>query len=100
VLGASIRLDLANSWDDYTVGALFLGYQPTELPSSWGGVLLVVPAITQLVGLSPWGTSIIGDIPDDDSLIGFALDLQAIEADPGASKGVSFTHGLELVLGH
>ena len=28
------------------------------------------------------------------------LDLQALEADPGATKGVSFTAGLELVLGY
>jgi len=28
------------------------------------------------------------------------LELQAIEADPGAAKGVSFTQGLEMVLGY
>jgi hypothetical protein len=28
-----------------------------------------------------------------------AIDLQVVEADPGAVKGVSFTQGLELVLG-
>jgi hypothetical protein len=33
------------------------------------------------------------------NLCGFTVDLQAIEADPGAAKGVSFTPGLELLLG-
>jgi hypothetical protein len=32
-------------------------------------------------------------------LCGFVLDLQVVEADPGAVKGVSFTQGLEIVLG-
>ena len=44
--------------------------------------------------------SIAGDLPDDDSLCGFVVDLQAIEIDPGAAKRLSFTAGLELVLGH
>jgi hypothetical protein len=28
------------------------------------------------------------------------VDLQVLEADPGATRGVSFTPGLELVLGN
>jgi hypothetical protein len=99
VLGTTVTLDLANSFDDYTVGALFLGFERTTLPSSWGGDLLVVPVITQLVGLSPWGATLFGDLPDDDTLIGVVFDLQTLESDPGAAKGVSFTRGLELVLG-
>jgi len=35
----------------------------------------------------------------DFALIGSTLNLQALENDPGAAKGVSFTPGLELVLG-
>lgn len=30
---------------------------------------------------------------------GFIVDLQALELEPGAAKGVSFTQGLELTLG-
>jgi hypothetical protein len=99
LLGTTVTLDLANSFDDYTVGALFLGFERTTLPSSWGGDLLVVPVITQLVGLSPWGATLFGDLPDDASLSGVVFDLQTLESDPGAAKGVSFTRGLELVLG-
>jgi hypothetical protein len=99
-LGTTVSLDLANSGADYTVGALFIGVEKTVIHSMWGGDLLVVPLITQLVGLSPWGASIFGDIPNDETLAGLALELQAIEVDPGAAKGFSFTQGLELVLGH
>jgi hypothetical protein len=38
-------------------------------------------------------------IPNDFALLGVTVDLQALEADPGAAKGVSFTAGLELTLG-
>jgi Tol biopolymer transport system component len=99
VIGTTVTLDLGNSWGEYTVGALFIGFEPTVIHSSWGGDLFVVPLITQLVGLSPWGASLLGDIPDDESLCGCLVELQVIEVDPGAAKGVSFTQGLKLVLG-
>ncbi len=100
VIGSTATLDLGNSSSEYAVGALFIGVEKTVIHSTWGGDLLVVPLITQLVGLSPWGASIFGDIPNDETLVGLALEFQVIEADPGAAKGVSFTQGLELVLGH
>ena len=37
--------------------------------------------------------------PHDNALFVFVLDVQAIEMDPGASQGLSFTPGLELVFG-
>jgi hypothetical protein len=60
----------------------------------------IVPVITQLIGLSPWGTTILGDVPNEEALCGCAIEMQVVEADPDAVKGVSFTAGLELVPGH
>jgi hypothetical protein len=100
VLGATLTLDLANSYGKLSIGLLFVGFQRTSLHSTLGGDLLVTPSITTVVGLPPAGTSLTGDIPVDSALCGFVIDLQAIESDPGAAKGVSFTPGLELVLGH
>jgi Tol biopolymer transport system component len=98
-LGSNITLDLANSYGRFTVGLLFVGFQQTDLHSTWGGDLLVVPVFTLVVALPASGVSLTSDIPDDDRLCGFTSDLQAIEVDPGAAKGVSFTPGLELVMG-
>jgi hypothetical protein len=39
-------------------------------------------------------------VPNDPALAMVPIDLQALEADPGAAKGVSFSAGLELVLGY
>jgi len=100
VLGSNLTLDLANSYSAFTFGLFFVGFQQTSIHSALGGDLLVLPAITTVVGLPSGGTSFTGFIPNDGALCGFEIDLQAWEADPGAAKGVSFTQGLELVLGH
>jgi hypothetical protein len=41
-----------------------------------------------------------GAIPNDEALAGLVVDMQALEHDLGAVRGVSFTAGLELTLGH
>jgi hypothetical protein len=99
VFGATLTVDVANSYANPTVGLLFVGFQQTSLHSSFGGDLLVVPELTIYMTSSYGGNSFTGTIPNDYSLCGLAVDLQAIEADPGAAKGVSFTPGLELVVG-
>ena len=99
VLGTTVTLDLANSSGSSTFGLLFVGFARTKLHSRLGGDLLVVPSIAVSVSIPVNGTSFSGNLPNDDSLCGFEIDLQAFEADSGAVKGVSFTPGLELVLG-
>ncbi|MEW6743047.1 MAG: hypothetical protein AB1486_09835 [Planctomycetota bacterium] len=45
-------------------------------------------------------TSLAGEIPCGPALAGLHLFLQVLQMDPGASQGISFTPGLELVLGY
>jgi Tol biopolymer transport system component len=100
VLGSTLALDVANSSGRFTVGALFIGLERASIPSSFGGLLLVQPLTTLLIGLAPPGATLVGTIPDDHLACGATIELQVFEADPGAVKGVSFTPGLELVLGN
>jgi Tol biopolymer transport system component len=99
VLGSTLVCDLANSSGLYTVAFVFLGLERADLPSAWGGDLLVAPFATKLIGLPPSGNIVGGDLPGYASLCGLVVDLQALELDPGAARGVSFTPGLELTLG-
>jgi Tol biopolymer transport system component len=99
VLGTTLTLDLQNSSGSSTTAFLVLGLQRVQVHSHWGGDFLVDPFLDIVVGLAPAGETITGDLPRDASLYGVAVDLQAIEADAGAARGVSFTPGLELVLG-
>jgi hypothetical protein len=98
-LGTTLTLDLSNSSASFTAALVFVGFQQTQFHSGLGGDVLVVPALSILVGLPPSGTSLTGALPSNEAYCGLEIDLQAIEADAGAAKGVSFTQGIELVLG-
>jgi hypothetical protein len=100
VLGTTVTLDLGNSYVNSTVGVVLVGYQETLVPTNMGGDLLVVIAHLIPVSFGSGGVSIVGDLPADDALCGFEFFAQALELDPGAAKGLSFTAGLKLVLGH
>jgi hypothetical protein len=76
-----------------------IGSQKMRVPTGKGGDLPVVPSLNYLIPLTLSGTSISGDIPPDEALCGVELFAQAIEIDPGAAKGLSFTAGLDLLLG-
>jgi len=99
LLGSNLTLDVGNSWGQTTVGLLFVGLQRANLPSSWGGDLLLVPSLTLLIAPPASGDSFSGVVPPQETNCGVAVDLQVVEVDPGAAHGVSFTPGLELLLG-
>jgi hypothetical protein len=99
VLGTAITLDLSNSYGNSTDGLVLIGYQEALVPTNKGGNLLVVIVFSIPVPIGPGGLSIVGDLPDDDALCGFEIFAQALEIDPGAAHGVSFTAGLRLILG-
>jgi SMP-30/gluconolaconase/LRE-like protein len=100
VLGTRTTLDLDNSLGQPTVGLIFVGFARADLHSSWGGDLLVDPTLVVPISFSYGLDSFDWDVPNDPALIALTIDLQALEADGGAAKGVSFTAGLELVPGY
>ncbi len=99
-LGSTVTVDLENSYGQPTIGLLFVGFQQADLPSGLGGHLLVAPAFTLPISFSYGNDQFSGALPNDPRLAGSKLEMQAVEADPGAALGVSFTQGLELVLGY
>jgi Tol biopolymer transport system component len=100
VLGTTVTVDLANSCGQWTYALLFEGFERASIHSSLGGDLLLIPSFTTVVGLPPWGSSYSADLPTNGVFCGVTIDVQAIESDPGAAHGASFTQGLELLLGH
>jgi Tol biopolymer transport system component len=99
VLGATLNVYCENSLRAPTVGILFLGFQRAQLHTHFGGDLLLLPALCVPITFSFGLDTFTGSLPDDDLLCGEVVDLQVVEADAGAVKGVSFTQGLEIVLG-
>ncbi|MFN8547631.1 MAG: calcium-binding protein [Candidatus Eisenbacteria bacterium] len=99
VLCTTITIDLANSLGATTTAALFVGLTQADLPTAFGGHLLLLPISTIVMGLPGTGIGLPAVLPCDPTLCGLAIDLQALEIDAGASKGISFTPGLQLILG-
>lgn len=99
VFNSSITIDVANSLGANTSGILVLGLASTSLQSGYGGTLVVNPQIVAPIAIPSPSLSIPAVIPNLPALCGVPLFVQALEVDGGASKGVSFSQGLTLVLG-
>jgi Tol biopolymer transport system component len=100
VLGTSLTLDVENSSGAPAAATLLLGLHRASIPTGKGGTLLVDAFLFLPVALPAVDLPLGGSLPDDPTLVGAIVDLQAVEADPGAAYRLSFTPGLELTLGY
>jgi hypothetical protein len=99
VICSSISLILVNSRGIDTQAQLFVGLSAASLPTVFDGTLFVSPLFGISLSLSSAGLTLPAEVPCDTTLCDVKIFLQALEIDPGASKGISFTPGLKLVLG-
>jgi hypothetical protein len=99
VPGDLLTLKLDNSLGAATAGLLFVGFSQANVLTGKDGTLLVDPALLIPIAVPSTGLLMTGTLPNDPALYWFDIDLQAIEADPFASKGLSFTPGLWLHCG-
>jgi len=99
VRGRTWRADLSSSSGTYSIAFVYVGTTAIDVPTKLGGHLLVDPFVVVPIGLSPTVGTFAAFIPDEWEVLGFTAYLQALELDPWASKGVSFTDGLEVVIG-
>jgi hypothetical protein len=99
VVGQSLALDLTNSLGSTTSGLLALGFAQASIHIKNSGTLLVSPSLWLPLSIPAPDLKISGSIPDDPSLYGLHVYLQALELDAGASKNFSFTPGLDLLFG-
>jgi len=100
VLGKRQTIHCDSSSGDYSVALVLIGWEDAFIPSDKGGVLLLIPEISILVPLGPDGIWISALLPGEETLCGTEVFLQAVELDPAAQAGLSFTPGLKLVLGY
>ena len=98
-VGGALDLDLSNSAGVATTSLLLIGVSDASIATGKGGTILVDPLLFLALPLPATGITLSGHVPDDPTLYGFDLYLQAIELDAGASKGLSFTSGLDLTFG-
>lgn len=100
VIGQPLDVTVGSSSSRWILGFLVVGVTQIDLHGGWGGDLLVAPIEMIPVPVIPSGYAIQAQIPYDAALWDSALDLQALEFDPLAAKGISSTDGLELDFGN
>jgi Tol biopolymer transport system component len=94
-----VSLTIGNSSGLYSVVALLIGVASQSLPTNLGGTLLVQPLEVMVLPITPFGSDYPFTVPPDGDLPGVHVYLQALELDPWAAKGVSFTPGLDATIG-
>jgi hypothetical protein len=100
VLNTTITVTISNSLGSNTFTVVILGFGKVSIVTGKGGTLLVDPFLFIPASLPAGGLGLTGTLPPmDPALCGLEVDMQALEVDGGASKGLSFTDGLELILG-
>ncbi|MBL8841997.1 MAG: PD40 domain-containing protein [Planctomycetes bacterium] len=97
--GAPLTLHATNPSGVATVAYLLYGAARDSVPTPKGGTLLVDPIVVLAFPLGPAGGSYGGELPPDWWANGLVFDLQLLELDPWAWRGVSFTDGVELTIG-
>jgi FG-GAP-like repeat/FG-GAP repeat len=92
-------LTLTNSNGANALPALFfVGSSMIDLQTAYGGKLLVVPVSVIPVVVPTSGLNVPFTVCDT-MLLGAQFRLQAVEMDPTAAKGVSFSRGMTITLG-
>jgi hypothetical protein len=99
VVGQNLAIDLSNSAGVPTVGVLLIGVAQESVATNKGGTLLVDPLLLVPLSIPAAGITLSGNVPSDPALYGFHAYLQGLELDAGASKGASFTRGLDAEFG-
>ena len=98
--GFPISVTITNSLGANTLALLMVGTSATNIPTSKGGTLLASSDFfSTIFTLDAAGTTMTEDIPSDPALYFADFYVQVLEADPFASKKISFTAGLNIHIG-
>lgn len=98
-LGSQIQIRVGNSSGRATTVVTLGSLSDTNVASPFGGRVLVFLDSILTFPMPAGGLTIPFSIPLDSNLADVAIHLQAVQGDSGASRGISFTPGLTLVLG-
>ncbi|MBL8843454.1 MAG: FG-GAP repeat protein [Planctomycetes bacterium] len=98
--GTTVIVAVGNSAGLPTTGLLLVGTSTAAIPWKDGTLLVNADLASAYFPIPTLGTFLSEDIPNDPALAFVDLYVQVVEADPAASKKLSFTPGLQLRLGY
>ncbi|MGE0142177.1 MAG: hypothetical protein AB7I19_09985 [Planctomycetota bacterium] len=99
VLGSNLQLLIGNSNGSTTTGALLAGIATANLPTPFGGTVLLTIDSSISTVIPTGGLAMPLAIPSSPRLCGARVFFQSIQFDTGASHSLAFSPGLEFVLG-
>ncbi len=99
IIGTAVQLEITNSSGQATAGAVLFGSASASWPTAMGGPILVQYDMMISLMLPPGIARYALPVPCDTRMCGTRYYFQAIQADPGAPFGASFTPGLEMTIG-
>lgn len=99
VMGLTTDLRIENSSGAASVCLVLGGFDDAVIPTGWGGDLLLVPVLVISLPIPMDELVLPVDVPHEEKFEGLHFYLQALQLDAGAASGVSFTRGLEMLLG-
>lgn len=94
-INATVTLQLGNSLNANTGGALVFGSSTASIPLL-GGTVLVSPAIVLTIGVPAAGASVGIPFPNNPALVNTPVYFQSAVVDAGAPQSVAFSRGLEV----
>jgi hypothetical protein len=98
-LCSTVGLAIGNSSSAPTIAQIALSTKKIAHRTQYDGYLLIAPAGGMFCHVPTNGAQVGLPIGCDPGLCGTSLYLQVLELDAGATRGVSFSRGLELILG-
>ena len=99
ILGGSVSMTVQNSSGAASTGLLLFGAQSAMTPTPVGGTLLLTPTSIVDVAVPVAGLTLPFTLSASPLFCGISIYVQSVQIDPAASLGVSFTPGLQMVLG-
>ncbi len=101
-LGTTIDIQVGSSADNGEAACLLFSLQQANYVTKWETTALVAKPYLMMIGFHPLpagGANFALDIPVDAALCGTKAYIQMFQQDPGASRGISSSRGVELTLG-
>lgn len=99
VLGTTANINIGNSANATTGGAVVIGAATASIPVFWGGIVLATPDLVLATTVPAGGLTLQLQIPAGSYLCGVSIFFQGVIVDPGAARGIANTQGLELAIG-
>lgn len=101
-LGAVFQVEMTSAAPQLELAVLAFGWQPVDVPTQFGGSMLVDIVTTEFLLLPIAPTKVLRpfSVPVDVVFCGVSVYAQCVHFDAGAAQGIAFSPGLAMAIGN